>query len=283
MRLAKLALLAPAIALIAWTQSSAAATSCELAVDLDSPVTYVDGHIPVIVVKILDQEMKLMVDSGSASSFITNAAYNRLHLNQTDNIPGYSTWGLGGRVDVSGFALVNMSFGAVRLEDEVVGILSRPISAASGPNAIDGIMGYDILQSFDVGLDLPHNRITLYSPQHCTLAETPWEGDYAPMPFRRPQGASPVVAETIDDKTFNVVIDTGADHSLIMQASLNRNGVVPELPPAVLTKTGSGIGGLKVHFTMARFSWRGSLFACMAGPGHHAGRRIERSHGRVAG
>jgi hypothetical protein len=205
-------------------------------------------------VDILGQDMRLMVDSGSAGSYITDSAYNRLHLNQTYNDPGYYADGLGGRVDISAFALVNMNFGAVRLKDEVVAILTRPISPATGPDVIDGIMGYDILQYFDIGLDLPHKRITLYSPRHCTITETPWEGDYAPMPFRRPQDASPVVVETIDGKNFNVTIDTGGCRSLIMQASLNRNGVVPEVAPVVLTTTGTGMGGLKVHIIKAQFS-----------------------------
>jgi len=170
MRFAKRAMLAAAMVLVAPIHSSVAAASCQLTIDSDFPVTFIGGE-PVITVKILGQEMKLMVDTGADGSYITNAAYNRLHLNQTDNNPGYYAAGLGGRVDVSGFALVDMNFGAVRLKDEVVAILARPISAATGPEAIDGIMGYDILQYFDIGLDLPHNRITLYSPRHCTIAQ----------------------------------------------------------------------------------------------------------------
>ena len=50
-----------------------------------------------------------------------------------------------------------------------------PINVASvfsGP--LDGVLGADSLNSFDIDLDLPNNRITLYSRQTCPGAAPAW-------------------------------------------------------------------------------------------------------------
>ncbi len=252
MRLIRLGLLTCVLCFVAG--AALAASSCDLGIDANFPVTYVDGHIPVITVEIQGQPVRLMFDTGAAISFLSPGAYNRLQLNQTDNPPGYDVTGIGGTRPVSAFALVDIDFGAVKLKNEVVAIFAKSTPDEIGPNAIDGIMGYDILQYFDIGLDLPHNRITLYTPQHCIVTETPWAGNYVPTAFTRPRAASPVIQEAIDGQNFNMTIDTGAYHSLIMQASLERKNVTPEAEPAASNGNGTGIAGLKFQYRAAQFS-----------------------------
>jgi predicted aspartyl protease len=252
MRLTRLALLA--VCFVFPAGAALAANACQLDIDADLPVTYVAGHIPVITVEIRGQPIRLMVDTGASISFITPGAYNRLQLDQTFHPHGYIVTGLGGSRPISAFALVDMNFGEVRLSDEVVAIFAKSQPDELGPNAIDGIMGYDVLQYFDIGLDLPHNRITLYTPHHCTVSETPWPGDYAPTPFTRPRAASPVIQEAIDGQNFNATIDTGAARSLIMQASLARSGVTAEAEPATAIGSGTAMAGLKVQVRRVQFS-----------------------------
>jgi hypothetical protein len=253
MRLTKPALL---IAFLIFPAGAAlAAASCQLDIDADLPVTYVDGHIPVITVEAEGQPIRLKVDTGASMTFITPGAYDRLQLGQTVNPSGYIMTGLGGSRPISAFAMVDMSFGQVRLRDEVVAIFAKSQPDEIGPNAIDGIMGYDVLQYFDIGLDLPHNRITLYSPHHhCPVTETPWPGDYAPTAFTRPHAASPVIQEAIDGQNFNATIDTGSDRSLIMEASLARSGVTAEAAQAPGSGHGVAMAGLQFNFEEAQFS-----------------------------
>jgi predicted aspartyl protease len=252
MRLTRLTLLTAFLVFSAGV--ALAAPSCQLGLDADLPVTYADGHIPVVTVDIRGQAVRLMVDSGAAISFLSPGAYNRLQLDQTVNPVGYTATGLGGGRQISAFALVDIHFGVVEVKDQVLAIFSKSTPDEIGPNAIDGIMGYDILQYFDIGLDLPHNRISLYTPQHCTITETPWPGDYAPTPFTRPDAGSPVIQEAIDGQNFNVTIDTGANSSLIMQAPLRRSNVTPEAEPATSINSGTGMAGLKFQGRRVQFS-----------------------------
>lgn len=242
---------------IAFTLAStpaAAATSCQLAVDADFPVTYVAGHMPVIVVQIQGQPIRMIVDTGSDGSFLSERAYNALNLHRTYDGTGWRSVGLGGIMQISAMVLVDLHFGNVRLHDEVMPVTDKAMPDEKGQPVADGILGYDVLENFDIGLDLPNNRITFYTPQHCTTPQTPWPGDYAPALFTRPNGGGPLISEAIDNHNFTVVIDTGADTSLIMQASLTRAGITPEATPAGRNISATALGNLEIGLHNEKFS-----------------------------
>lgn len=242
-----------AIALALLLAASPAAASCQLQIEADFPVTYIDGHHPVITVQMNGQDMRMMVDSGSQISYLSARAYDTLNLHSTAGAQGRRAIGLGGYVNIIAMTMLDMTFGDVRMRNKVFPISDQMMLSKAGVPMVDGVMGYDVLENFDVGLDLPDNRITFYAPEHCTPQQTPWAGDFAPVPFTRPDDGTPVISETIDNQASLVSIDTGAEISLIMQNALTRNNVTPEAS-AVQTMSGQGFGNLKFGLHEEKFS-----------------------------
>ncbi|OYV39521.1 MAG: hypothetical protein B7Z80_07020 [Rhodospirillales bacterium 20-64-7] len=105
-----------------------------------------------------------------------------------------------------------------------------------------------------VGLDLPDNKIIFYALQHCTAPQPPWPGQYASVPFTRPQGGSPVIPVSLDNVPLQFTVDTGSDRSLVMRSALSAAGIKPEPNQAEATGQSFGLGNQKFGIRSARFA-----------------------------
>lgn len=250
-------LLLAGAALLAATvlHDTARATDCKLIIDADFPVTYA-GLSPIVTVEIKHHPLRMMVDSGSTISYLSAAAYNMLGIEDAAHLPGGYVNGSGGTVQMNTFVEQDMNFGAVTLHDEVLPVSDQYIPKEHGKPIADGIIGYDILQFFDIGLDLPDHKITFYTARNCASVQTPWIGTFAPAAFTRPHDDSPEIPVTINGQSFNLVVDTGADSTGVTQAALTRLGVKPE---AMAPQTGTGTG-----FGDENFRYRNMEFADVA-------------------
>jgi hypothetical protein len=201
----------------------------------------------VITVKIKGHPMRMLVDSGSDISYLSQDAYNAMDLADTAQVNGMYVTGLGGTAQINTAAEVDMVFGGVTLHDEVLPVSNQLVPEHQNKPLVDGVIGYDILQFFDIGLDLPDKRITFYTLKNCPAATTPWTGDFAPEPFTRPHNRSPVMPVTVDNQTFQLSIDSGAETSVISQAALTRMAVKPE---AMAPKPETGLGVASETFNL---------------------------------
>jgi len=188
----------------------------------------------------------MLVDSGSDISYLSADAYDAMDLPDTAQLTGMYVTGLGGTAQINTAAEVDMVFGEVKLHDEVLPVSNQLVPELHGKPLVDGVIGYDILQFFDIGLDLANKRITFYTLKNCPAATTPWAGDFAPEPFTRPRNWSPVFPVTVDNQTFQLTLDTGAYTTDIRQVALTRLGVKPEAM-APDPKTATGIAGEAFH------------------------------------
>ncbi len=192
-------------------------------------------------------QLRMVVDSGSDASYLSPSAYNVLGVQVSDHNESYVVNGLGGTAMIDTFVLQDMYFGSVHLHDVVLGVFPNDVPVSKGRQAEDGVIGYDILQLFDEGFDLPHNRLSFYQPQNCKVNATPWQGDYAPIAYTRPQGNGPQIPVTVNDKTFQLILDSDSDSTFLMQRSLDSAQVSAE---STKTFAGHGIGMGAQTFTI---------------------------------
>jgi len=232
-----------------------AACACAEAVAADFPVVYRVHGAPVVVVTIKGQKLDMEVDTGAGMSFITEGAYDRLNLTGIKWTNGYYSVGVAGTMQLDAVVLENIGFGAITLRDELLGISSSAESAGRKGRPVDGLIGNDIMQFFDIGLDLPDHRITFYAPQGCAATETPWDGQFAPMPItRHKETLASTVDYGIDNATLAATIDSGAEISLVAQAALVRAGVTAEAVPPPGHMGIEGIGYKKIAAQPEQFA-----------------------------
>ena len=169
-----------------------------------------------------------------------------------------------------------------------------PVNAIAG-RPIAGLLGRDFLSPFDLDLDLPAHRMTLYDVRGCDAGFLPWTTPYAAIPASTPMGAALVVQVLVDGRPLRALIDTGASASLITAPGMFRLGLTPELLARDPGGNGSGVGPAPVPMRRHRFAEMrvgrrydarsdamGGVGACGADRRYAARRRLAAFAARVA-
>ncbi|MEL6658366.1 MAG: aspartyl protease family protein [Bacteroidota bacterium] len=120
-----------------------------------------DGHLPVVEVKIGGQLLRLGIDTGSASNILNKSWQNLVEQNSGDS------WyeelqGLDQTVQlVDALQVEELQFG-----DEFIGtkFLMLDLSHLQDPSSkpLDGLLGHDFLTHFKVAIDYPRGEILLW-------------------------------------------------------------------------------------------------------------------------
>jgi len=227
--------------------------TCTLTDAADLPVTYTQDHLPVVTVTIAGQSVKMLADSGAAFSFITPAAYARLDLVGTYDVQGRIS-GVSGDMNAGPFIEQSVTLGHVKLRDDVIMVSDFLGSGHDAKQGIDGLIGEDVLEEFNVGWDLPDNKISLYLKPSCTPSQTPWTGDYDVEPFTLTPEYTPSLPYTIDGQTIQAVLDSGAEATAIQLSDLRQAGITPEAQFSDPHFGGRGINGKVISAKWEKFS-----------------------------
>lgn len=198
-----------------------------------------------------------ILDTGAERSLVTEDAVRRLDLAR-DEWVGTTMRGVGGIESRPNADPRSLTLGGIPLVRRTlnhdtsltVGVLPR---TEIGNLVIDGVVGRDFLSPFDLDIDVPGRRLTLYRVNGCAGRFLPWQGGYAGVPVTLPMENALVVPVTLDATPMRALLDTGASASLVAAPGLFRLG----LPPATLagdpTDQVSGIGPRSV--TMFRHTF----------------------------
>jgi hypothetical protein len=125
--------------------------------------------VPVAVNRIV---ATLILDTGAQRSMVTEQAVHRLDLAR-DQWVGTTMRGVGGIESRPNADPRSLTLGGVALVRRTlnhdtsltVGVIPR---TRVGNLVIDGVLGRDFLSLFDLDLDVPARRLTLYQVQGCT-------------------------------------------------------------------------------------------------------------------
>ncbi|HET6305605.1 MAG TPA: retroviral-like aspartic protease family protein, partial [Rhodopila sp.] len=199
-----------------------------------------------------------VLDTGAQRSMVTEAAVHHLELAR-DEWVGTTMSGVGGIQSRPNADPRSLSLGGVKLVRRTlnhdtsltVGVLPR---TNVGDVVLDGMLGRDFLSVFDLDLDVPARRLTLYRVQDCAGRFLPWTGGYAPVPATFVDEDALVLPVTLDGTQLRAVLDTGASASLVAAPGIYRLGLQPAVfagDPAIRV---SGVGPHMV--TMFRHTFR---------------------------
>jgi hypothetical protein len=115
------------------------------------------------------------------------------------------------------------------------------VNALSGP--LDGVLGTDTLSSFDIDLDLPRRRMTLYQGQSCAIASPAWAQPYARIAAGRSPSNRLYFSVQLDGRRISALFDTGAQFSVLSTRTALALGVsegVLARDPAVMVRGADG-------------------------------------------
>ena len=200
----------------------------------------------------------LILDTGAQRSVVTEAAVQRLGLAR-DPWVGTTISGVGGIQRRPNANPRSLTLGGVRLVRRTlnhdtsltVGILPRTLA---GSRVIDGLLGRDFLALFDLDLDVPARRLTLYQVHDCSGRFLPWSGPYDTISVTTPAEDAMVVPVTLDGTPLRALLDTGASASLLAAPGMVRVGLQQA---SLAGDPGDQVSGLGPHIvTMYRHTFR---------------------------
>ncbi|MBV9118842.1 MAG: clan AA aspartic protease [Acetobacteraceae bacterium] len=250
---------APALALLLSPWFSVASRACALAPRATVPLR-VEASQFLVAVTVDGREATFKLDTGAARSLVTPEAARRLDLPR-DPWVGATVWGVGGIERASVAAPRSLSLAGVPLRQRgptgeaalAVGPLAAP--PGGGP-PVDGLLGRDLLSTFDVELDPPAHRMTLWDVSGCAGRFLPWRGPYDAIAPLAGYGDALALPALANGESLRALPDTGATDTMLGAPGVIRLGLTG---PGVPTGTVRGVG------TRARPAWTTRLSSLRVG------------------
>jgi hypothetical protein len=233
-----------------------AGAACSVTARATIPLDLVNGAI-IVPVEVNGIAASFILDTGAERSVVTGDAVRRLGLAR-DAWVGTTLSGVGGIDRRANADPRSFSLGGVRLERRTlnhdtsltVGIIPRP---RVGDRVIDGLLGRDFLSVFDLDLDLPARRLTLYSVRDCAGRFLPWSGGYRSVPVSFPAGQAIIVQVTLDGTPLRALLDSGSGATLLTAPGMVRMGLQEASLATDPVEAISGLGPRMVPMHLHRF------------------------------
>lgn len=214
-------LLTAAIAMVA-APVRAAAQDCRperRAEIAESPM----GNVPVVTVRVDGRPADLLFDTGAERTILTPAAASRLgivaHYEYARHMRSIGTAVSGGTAKLANFVVGGMTTRGFRV---LVGSVSLPVVDG---RPLDGLLGADFFDDFDVDIDLANRRVLLYAPQSCPSEAPAWGEPYTTIAANRSLHDRLFFPVALDGHRLAALIDTGAQLTALDASSAAAMGV----------------------------------------------------------
>jgi hypothetical protein len=245
---------APILLLAAIATAQAA---CQVQAVGTVPIEMADGHI-LVTVRVNDTDATFILDTGAERTLMGDDVVRRLGL-ERDGWVASTILGLGGYEERPNALPRSLRLGNVALRrrtltgDTSVTVGPLPVNQIAG-HPIAGLLGRDFLSPFDLDMDLPDHRLTLYDVRGCGGGFLPWSMPYAAIPATTPIGAALVLQAEVDGRPLRALLDTGASSSLIVAPGIFRLGLTPAILARDPGGNGAGMGPAPVFMHRHRFA-----------------------------
>lgn len=198
-----------------WTFGSGAPAPMEV-VTHQSPLGFLGGHGRAVHIhaKINGKDGTFLLDSGAAGEILTHHFADSLNLETIGNA-GFRGVN-GGGIASQKVRVATIQIGDGVLHDQVVDV------AGDGGGDLDGILGYDILATAIVDVDLTNQTIAIMDPEK--VGVTAGKGAVIfPVDLTSRQ---PALETTFENIPLHTVLDSGNDFFLIASDELQRSGKI---------------------------------------------------------
>ncbi len=220
-----------------------AAGACKLYMSPEGALHVEPGtRRPVVVVKINGRPARALIDTGAASSLLSEAAARRMGL--TLRPAAARMGGMGGAFETY---VVDVKLNLAGADTPV------RMLAGGRTSDVDLLIGDDLLHVFDVEFDLAHGIVRLMKGQGCRDVDMPyWADGYSEAPLLRPSQDGDdhfVTPVRLNGREVRAYLDSGAEASLATLAAARRAGVA--VAASAPTARGRGLGPGQVAISFA--------------------------------
>ena len=161
--------------------------------------------LPVVQAELNGQLGNFIIDTGAPGIVINAKSHNATSITTNGN-------GISGDIHLTEVNISAFVWGNIELEN--ISGLALDIShlEETAEKKIAGLIGFEILQKFELFFDFQSKTIRIYDSKKSTLHKNnkPTES----IPFEM-EGHIPVISVKIENQTFRMGIDTGAETNLI--------------------------------------------------------------------
>lgn len=209
------------IAFVFLATAARAAEDCRLEHVATLPLQFEKINQVTVPVSFGGRPLRLIVDTGSPASVLTESAVARLGSKpQPVQAPIRFTL-FGGEQMKYYVKLDDFRFGKLTVDHTSFLVMSDRL-----PAGIDGLIGADFLRQFDVDFDFAQAKMNLFRPHRCAGRAVYWTQDaaaIATVPFEATSEDRHIVFPvTLDGQTIEATLDTGASMSTMNLESAQR-------------------------------------------------------------
>ncbi len=170
-----------------------------------------------------DKPVTLLIDTGAEATMVTPSAVTTLHLGE-DRQRRTTIRGAGGVVVSQNALLPSLGIGGLDILDQSVAVAPLPVTSGAAMHA-SGLLGADWLRDFDVEFDLARGHVRLYRVHGCTGDYLPWAGPRVSLAVKFYGRGLPVLPATLDGHRLSVLLDSGANRSILRDRSAAELGL----------------------------------------------------------
>ena len=182
--------------------------------------------VPIVGASVNGQPMLMLVDTGVDSTVLAVAAAQRAGLAR-DPRGDIGLAGVSGILPMAGARARRVQIGEAVLEDWPVAVGPIVLPALDG-QPLDGLLGTSVLSEFDVDLDLPNERMTLYRARPCPAARPPWREAYRQVAQVTTDGSDTrrlLMPLRLNGVRFTALLDTGTSFTTVSRRVAEAAGV----------------------------------------------------------
>jgi hypothetical protein len=240
--------------------ATGASAACDIARQAQVPVRIVAG-VPVVDVQINNATLPFVLDTGAQRSLVTDATVQRAALRLDDwaetTVKGISGYERHRNADPTSLALGGIALRRHTLAgDSTLTVGPLPQSTLAN-HAVAGLLGADFLGGFDLDLDVPAGRLTLYHVTGCTAQSLqqslPWPMGHESLGASAPIRDLLTFPVELDGITLRTEIDTGSSIALLTASGIDRMGLTEDLLAHDPGGAVSGVGRFAVPMRRHRF------------------------------
>ncbi len=257
-----------AVALLCLALSGCAEGACKSPQeDSEVPLLRLGNH-EIAPVLINGEPAGLVLDTGANGTTVTPQAVEALHLG-THTLPIRAT-GIGGTTYDQATEIDQLKVGGAEVSGAAALVVPLSKEGLDKFPAF-GLLGEDLLTSWDLDLDAAQDRLTLYEPQQCALVTPPWSRDVQTIGMPRaltgeatqaediPKGLQAVARRqstytgeilfpvTLDGHVLTAELDSGAGGSIVRESALGFDGA--SLAAGQIGRVaGINMMGIAIHF-----------------------------------